>query len=448
MKLRDLLEQLTVELNMPKPEDAYNFDNIEVKDMGYGNYYKYTYTNINPHIKLYYETDKGLQNLENLVKKYGLNMITLSSKKDTNEEIIKYYLKIIGSQEDINKFLKNHWSVFNSFNPKGSANIELGDKMEVTTLVSPPTVSATTGVKTQPGKVIYVAFGLYEKDNEDEESEERKYKAMTGAGDMIKVLATVVEAIKQTIKKEGGEDKIYGIKFAPSDKRRKSIYDHYLTTLFPSFEKDLNSSRAGFTMFINKNFKSKEVNEVGLEKEKTTPYSFTTEEDSDDYRLYSFDTPSGLKYTVELQEFYPVDSPGELSKVILYGDELDDNIPANKKRRLDSIILMIQFGVVDAEDITGGSNQNVVTNKGELYRVMNTVAAIIKEDLAINQHIKYIAFDPAKRSESNPKSKKVRDTDISSNSRANLYTKYILGRIPNAEIIKNSMFDVLVKVRK
>lgn len=447
MKLRDLLEQLTVELNIPKPEDAYDFDNIEVNNMGYGNYYKYTYTNINPHIKLYYKTDKGLENLENLVKKYGLNMITLSSKKETDEKITKYYLKITGSQEDINKFLKNHWSVFNSFNPKGSANIESGDKMEVTTLVSPPAVSATTGVKTQPGKVIYVAFGLYEKGIGDEESEERKYNVMTGAGDMIKVLATVVEAIKQTIKKEGGEDKIYGIKFAPSDKRRKSIYDHYLTTLFPSFEKDLNSSKAGFTMFINKNFKDKSLDEIGGKDEKMEPYSFTTEEDSDDYRRYSFDTPSGLKYTVELEEFDPIDSPMDLSKIILYGDDLNDKIPAEKKRRLNNIVLMIQFGVVDKEDITGGSNQNVVTNKGELYRVMNTVAAIIREDLAINEHIKYIAFDPAKRTELNPKSKKVRDTDISSNSRANLYTKYILGRIPNAEIIKNNMFDVLVKIR-
>ena len=409
MKLRDLLEQLTVELNMPKPEDAYDFDNIEVNNMGYGNYYKYTYTNINPHIKLYYDTDKGLENLENLVKKYGLNMITLSSKKETDEKITKYYLKITGSQEDINKFLKNHWRVFNSFNPTGSANIESGDKMEVTTLVSPPAVSATTGVKTQPGKVIYVAFGLYEKGIGDEESEERKYNVMTGAGDMIKVLATVVEAIKQTMKKEGGEDKIYGIKFAPSDKRRKSIYDHYLTTLFPSFEKDLNSSRAGFTMFINKNFKDKSLDEIGGKDEKMPPYTFKTAYDGEDHRTYVFKTPSGLDYQVDLEEIEDEE----------YG-----------------MVLNIEFGVTDEEELTGPI-QNLVTNKGELYRVMNTIAAIIREDLAINQYIKYITFNPAKR----------QDKDIDSNARGNLYMKYIQGRIPNAEEVESKRFPILIKIK-
>ena len=375
MKLRDLLEQLTLELNMPKPEDAYKFDSIDKTDLGYGMYYKYAYTN------------------------------------------------------------------------------RQGDKMEITTSVQPPAVSPTTGKKTSPGKTMYVAFGKYEKDPnmdepQDADDEERKYNTMTGAGDLIKVMATVVEAIRQTAEKEGGMDSMYRMAWAPSDKRRKNIYDLYVKSLFPSFEKDLSASSTSFQQYINKDFKGKEVNEVGGEDEKMKPYYYETIVDDADNRVYSFDTESGLKYTVELEEFDPIDSPMDLSKIILYGDDLDDKIPANKKRRLNDIVLMIQFGVVDKEDITGGSNQNVVTNKGELYRVMNTVAAIIKEDLAINQHINYIAFDPAKRSGLNPKSKKVRDTDISSNSRANLYTKYILGRMPKAEIIKNNMFDVLVKVRK
>ena len=100
MKLRDLLEQLTLELNMPKPEDAYKFDNIEVNDMGYGNYYKYTYKNNNPYIKLYYQTDKGLENLKILVKKYGLDIITLSAEELDNKKI-EYYLKINGPEENI-----------------------------------------------------------------------------------------------------------------------------------------------------------------------------------------------------------------------------------------------------------------------------------------------------------------------------------------------------------
>jgi len=366
MKLRDLLEQLVVELNVPTKDDAYTIEKEIKTNLGYGDFYIYTFQNSNK------------------------------------------------------------------------------DLMEVTCLI--------TKFPKEPGKSIFIAFGLHDPDKDleappEDDEEEKKYNTQTGAGDMLKVMATVVEAVRRTFEKIGGEDKVYAIRYAPADIKRKNIYDHYIKTLFPNFKKDLNSSSTGFTVLINKDFKGKEVNEVGLEKEKTNPYLFTTEEDSDERRVYSFKTPSGLRYIVELDEYEPVDSPGELSKVVLYGDDLDDKIPDDKKRRVNSTILMIQFGVVDDEEITLGSNQNVVTNKGELYRVMNTVAAIIREDLGINQYIKYIAFDPAKRSESNPKSKKERDTDISSNSRANLYTKYILGRIPKAEILPNNMFDVLVKVK-
>jgi hypothetical protein len=390
-----------------------------------------------------------LNNLETLVKKYGLGITVLSSEKDNTKKITEYHLKINGSKKDIDNLLKNHGSVFDKFNPKGSIEIELGDKMEITTSVQPPTVSPITGKKTSPGKTMFVAFGKYDKDDEpeDQDEEERKYKTMTGAGDLIKVMATVVEAIRQTAEKEGGMNSIYKMAWAPADKRRKNIYDLYVKTLFPSFEKDLSASSTSFQQYINKDFKGKEVNEIGLEKEKMSSYPFKTEEDGEGRRVYSFETDSGLDYMVELEEYDPVDGPMEVSKLILYGDELDSSIPDDQKRRLESTVLIVTFGVVDEEDITMGSNQNVVTNKGELYGVMNTVASIIKEDLAINQYIKYIAFNPAKRSEINPKSNKVRDTNLSSNSRANLYIKYILGRLPNAEIIPNNMFDVLAKIK-
>ena len=45
MNLSDILLRVLTELNMPKPEDAYEFDDIQVKDLGYGIYYKYIYTN-------------------------------------------------------------------------------------------------------------------------------------------------------------------------------------------------------------------------------------------------------------------------------------------------------------------------------------------------------------------------------------------------------------------
>jgi hypothetical protein len=421
MKLRQLLEELTLELNMPKPEDAYKFDSVDKTDLGYGMYYKYVYSNINPHIKLYYQTDKGLNNLETLVKKYGLGITVLSSEKDNTKKITEYHLKINGSKKDIDNLLKNHGDVFDKFNPKGSIEIELGDKMEITTSVQPPTVSPITGKKTSPGKTMFVAFGKYDKDEpepEDQDEEERKYKTMTGAGDLIKVMATVVEAIRQTAEKEGGMNNIYKMAWSPADKRRKNIYDLYVKTLFPSFEKDLSASSTSFQQYINKDFKGKEVNEIGLDKEKMEPYGFTTEEDGEDRRVYSFETDSGLDYMVELEE------------------EMDDDL---------GIVLYINFGVFDKDNIAAGSNQNVVTNKGEQYRVMNTLSAIVKEDLAINSYIKYITFNPAKRKLPNPISGKERDLD--SNSRAKLYMKYIIGRLSNAKEIEHPNYPILINIK-
>jgi hypothetical protein len=343
MKLRQLLEDLTLELNMPKPEDAYKFDKIASKNLGYGDYYKYAYTNVK------------------------------------------------------------------------------GDPMEVTVL--------STKKPKDPGITLYVAFGadvtaqgtktdfIPDPGNEDPD-EEDKYDQKTGAGDVLKVLATVVQAVKNTVNKVGGMDKIYAMAWSPTDPKRANVYDHYVQTLFPTFKKDLQTSRHSFKYYINQDFKGKEVNEIGLDSEKMKPYRFTTVEDGEDRRVYSFKTDSGLDYMVELEE------------------EVDDDL---------GMVLYINFGVFDKDDVGAGSNQNVVTNKGEQYRVMNTLSAIVKEDLAINSYIKYITFNPAKRKLPNPISGKERDLD--SNSRAKLYMKYIIGRLPNAKEIEHPNYPILIKIK-
>lgn len=133
-----------------------------------------------------------------------------------------------------------------------------GDKMEITNLVDYS--------EEKPGKVIYIAFGkeVPSKDEEeiddedryyDEEEEEEKYKEKTGAGDFIKVLATVVEAVKQTMKKEGGDKAISAIFFSPSDKKRERIYDYYIKSLFPDFER--TGKKSIFTRYANKKFSNK-----------------------------------------------------------------------------------------------------------------------------------------------------------------------------------------------
>jgi hypothetical protein len=336
MKLRQLLEELTLELNMPKPEDAYKFDKIASKNLGYGDYYKYAYTNVK------------------------------------------------------------------------------GDPMEVT-------VMSTKNPK-NPGLTFYVAFGeditaqgtknnFIPDPSDEDEDEEAKYDQKTGAGDTLKVLATVVQAIKNTANKIGGMDKVYDMAWAPSDKKRKSIYDYYVQTLFPDFKKS-STEESKFQTYVNQNFKGKKVNEIGLDSEKMKPYPFRTGLDSEESRTYTFKTDSGLNYKVELMEAE------------------DDEY---------GMVLYINFGIYnegEEGDDFGEPNQNVVTNKGEQYRVMNTIAAIIKEDLAINQYIKYITFNPAKRSK-----------DVNSNAREKMYMKYIQGRLPNAKQIEDPSYPILIKIK-
>lgn len=171
MKLKSILEEVLQELNVPKPEDAYKFDDIKVEDTNSGRMYTYIYTN------------------------------------------------------------------------------NLGQKMEVTNMVSK--------LSKEPERSIYVAFAKYEPDAPEPEhpdDEELKYAEKTGAKDMLKVLATVVEATKRTMKSEGGQENIYSILYSPADKKRANIYLHYLETLFPGFEK-APGQKGSFTRFINKDFK-------------------------------------------------------------------------------------------------------------------------------------------------------------------------------------------------
>ena len=126
MKLSEILQEIIKELNVPKPEDAYKFDAITKKDLGYGTMHTYVYTNQN------------------------------------------------------------------------------GDPMEISNMVTKHT--------NEPGKSIYIAFKKYdpkepdEEEYDNDEEQEKKYSEKTGAQDFIKVLATVVQATKNTMKKEGGDE--------------------------------------------------------------------------------------------------------------------------------------------------------------------------------------------------------------------------------------------------
>ena len=112
-------------------------------------------------------------------------------------------------------------------------------------------VSCNVVPMTDGGKDMYVAFGIAKEKYDDEG---KKYGVKTDSGDMLKVMATVVEAIRRTMAKEGGEDQFEEILFAPSDDKRDRIYNYYIQSLFPKFKKkDISSTR--FTRYVNTGFK-------------------------------------------------------------------------------------------------------------------------------------------------------------------------------------------------
>jgi len=120
-------------------------------------------------------------------------------------------------------------------------------------------------------------------------------------------------------------------------------------------------------------------------------YEFDYYGDMGHARVYGFETPS-YPYTVELAP-----------------DDLENNI------------LDVRFFVTDEED-PDEEKDDIVTNKGELFRVMATVAKIIKQDLQDNPEIDTLTFSPAlKKSENLPNS-----------SRLNLYLKFIKHEYPKA----------------
>lgn len=140
------------------------------------------------------------------------------------------------------------------------------------------------------------------------------------------------------------------------------------------------------------------------------PYSYDFYGDYSDMRIYGFDTEN-YPYTVELQ----------------YADLYNYDEDATN-------ILGVRFYVVD-EDDPDMERDDVVTNKGELFRVMATVTAIIKKDLQDHPEIDTITFTPAKK-----------EGETTNVSRLNLYIRYIKNAFPNASITSGTRGSVEVKL--
>lgn len=152
------------------------------------------------------------------------------------------------------------------------------------------------------------------------------------------------------------------------------------------------------------------ISEVGEATAK--PYYYEIAIDDEDNRVYNFETDSNTYYEVDLKEIEP-ENP-------LSADE--------------GIRLNINFGITDEE---GTKDMKTLSNKGELYRVMATVVAAVKEDLANHKYIKTLEFEPSKRV----------GKDDASNARETLYKRYVQKAFPQSTTSTQQDGKVIVKLK-
>ena len=138
----------------------------------------------------------------------------------------------------------------------------------------------------------------------------------------------------------------------------------------------------------------KDIKETG--DSSSQPYSFDYYGESGFGRIYGFDTEK-YPYTVEITS--------------------DDE---------NSNEINIRFYIPDEND-PDIEDDNIVTNEGNLFKVMSTISAIIKKDIQDNPEVDTLIFAPSKKT-----------GETNNISRLNLYLKYIKNEYPNAIITKGT----------
>jgi hypothetical protein len=220
----------------------------------------------------------------------------------------------------------------------------------------------------------------------------------TNKGELFKVMSTISSILREIIDKYKSITKI---KYFPKSKigkqqnQRDRLYKIYLKKEFPNvtFEKNhmgdtvaiLNES----SLKIKKSLMERIIFEIGDGGAKTYKYKGTRSSPIEGKSKYTFTTDSEMDYSVSL--------------------EIDDGY------------LEVDFSVW---------GQYAETNKGEMFDVMTTIVAIIKEDLSkIQIPLKGIKYFPSlKRGGETIKP----GINNSQNKRDKLYRAYIKKAFPNA----------------
>jgi hypothetical protein len=78
---------------------------------------------------------------------------------------------------------------------------------------------------------------------------------------------------------------------------------------------------------------------------------------------------------------------------------------------------------------------DIETNRGDLFKIMATVVAIVKQDLKTHPEVDTLIFTPVKKQGA-----------IDNSSRANLYLRYVKHSYPGAKVESNGD-EIIVKIK-
>jgi len=154
------------------------------------------------------------------------------------------------------------------------------------------------------------------------------------------------------------------------------------------------------------------MSEIGdASKQPYGPIDTITDDEAE--RQYGFSTDSGTLYQVTIETIEDLPEMGRPVRAV------------------------VKFGTIEND---GDISYDAQTGENDIYRIMATIVSIVKKDLKSN-HADIIEFSPSKRVGD-------KDQDPMSNVRTQLYSRYIKGQFPNAEVTKTMHGDISVNLKK
>lgn len=329
--------------------------------------------------------------IENLNEVGEGNAKTYSFKSDTDPSKLIELAKEFHKTNTSNRYYETKL-VYKFKTDKANYNVTFAVSMEQQRYIN---LSRDPNFKPGPPYKTYAEIGF----NIEGDTEERN----TNLNEQFSVLSTVTKIIFDFIDKinTSGGNLVKLYVGAKSDTDKKSTLDSKRGRLYVAYLKKNLSKLPGYDAREYKNsdgnefieiYKKGNVNEVG--EASASKYKWE-EIDREGYFVYiGFETESDTTYFVDL------------------GSTTYNGIP----------VLNVEFSAKPKG--WEGSSVNIISNKGELYKVMATITDIIKTYLKKSKKIKGIIYYPSKKG-----------TEKFGNQRDKLYKAFITKAIPGIKFL-------------